>query len=395
MESLKAAAGKVDITPSLTVPVKLLGWGDHTAAGIADPLYARALLLEKHGVRALIVSLDICWASEHAAVVPHGKDQSRTFGPTLPLGTRAAWAQAAGVGESALTVNATHTHTAPALSSDTANSIKKMIAALPSSLREVSLRAGMRDCPLAVYRAVKQTTWANDFLINKTLTVLELVAGKTSVARLVNFGVHPILFKEICQISPDFVGAGMAELDSKRGGVSLYIQGFSGDLGPNVEGFYGGQSKDVKGVRAHGAYLANETRLALENASEIPVDFLKVASSHPSPETILSTKGDKKFEGVNPVRIHGIAFGTKALLLSISAEVFNDYGAMVKNYCCPSYRYVLTSGVANGYSGYLPSAAAFDRVAEVEYEVDASPFVTAAQQQLLFGIRRLVSALRT
>jgi hypothetical protein len=69
---------------------------------------------------------------------------------------------------------------------------------------------------------------------------------------------------------------------------------------------------------------------------------------------------------------------------------------MVKNYCCPSYRYVLTSGVANGYSGYLPSAAGFGRTTEagLNYEVDTSPFVAAAQEKLLAGLKGLVSALK-
>jgi neutral ceramidase len=399
METLKAAACRVKINPDPNIPVKLLGWSnDFVAKGpAAGDLYARALLLEKDGVRTLILSLDICWASENETEVPCGPPPSgevRNYQATLPPRVRAGWAAAVNVPLSGLTVHATHTHTAPALSLEAAKEIEEEVKKLPDQLQAVSLRAGTVDCPLTVYRAVSSQTWADDFLVNRRLTVLELVtASGAAVARLVDFGVHPILFKEKHQVHPDFVGDGMVELGRlRKGGVSLYIQGFSGDLGPNVDGKYSGGSKNASEVEAYGKKLAAAANQALENSRKVTVGFLRVDSR----EVCLPTREGKPYPGVNPVRIHGIALGEEALLLSVSAEVFSDYSAMVKNYCCPSYRYVLTSGVANGYSGYLPSAAAFKRItgAGLNYEVDTSPFVDAAQEKLLGEIKDLVSGLR-
>jgi hypothetical protein len=397
MGNLKAATCKVNINPDPNASVKLLGWGGHIAKGkAAGDLEARALLLEQDDVKALIVSLDICWASESETEVPSQAPPGGAVSKleaTLPPQARTDWAKAAGVPVSGLTVHATHTHTAPALSLKAAQDIKDEIAKLPSQLREVSLRAGTVDCPLTVYRAVSSGTWADDFLVNRRLTVLEFAAGGAAVARLVGFGVHPILFKEKNQVHPDFVGAAMVELGKRRkGGVSLYIQGFSGDLGPNVNGYYSGGSKSADEVVKYGEKLAIAAEQALNKSQEVPVGFLKVESR----EVHLPTREGKAYPGVNPVRIHGIAFGKDALLLSVSAEVFSDYSAMVKNYCCPSYRYVLTSGVANGYSGYLPSAAGFGRITEagLNYEVGTSPFVDTAQRQLLDALKGLVSALK-
>src|SRR4051794_40447143 len=179
---MKAAACKVKINPDPETSVKLLGWGNNFFARdkAAGDLEARALLLEKDGVKALIVSLDICWASESETEVPSGPPPGgavRKFEATLPPRARQDWAEAAGVPVSGLTIHATHTHTAPALSPGAAQRIKDEIKKLPSQLQEVSLRAGTVDCPLTVYRAVSSDTWADDFLVNRRLTVLEFAAG--------------------------------------------------------------------------------------------------------------------------------------------------------------------------------------------------------------------------
>lgn len=407
---LQAAACTVDITPKNTPTTKprLYGWGEHYADNVDDNIFANALLLAHGGVRTLVVSLDIAWASETETQTPSGPPpdsdgKCRVSSATLPAGTRKKWAAAAGIAdaegvakENRITVHASHTHTAPGLIRDDnpAQTIENAIKELPGALKDVVVRAGTRECPLAVYRSVKKTTRAKHYPVDRTLTAMELLSEGRPVARLVNFGVHPILSRRLTMISPDFVGVAMRTLDSRRGGASLYLQGFSGELGPSLNGYYAGQALDPPGVRGMGVALADEVEAALEDAQTVDVESLGVTyqemTNRPNEPPKLPLRKRSCIRGVDPVRLHGIRFGKSAVLVSVSAEVFSDYGPILKKYLFSSYRYVLTSGVANGYCGYLPSAAAFGRRSEIdEFEVDVSPFPPEMERMFLDSLRTL------
>ncbi|PYV75125.1 MAG: hypothetical protein DMG97_07005 [Acidobacteria bacterium] len=93
--SLKAAVGKVDITPP--PGIRLWGYSDRKspATGTLDPLYARVLVLEAGGQSLALISVDL----------------GRSFGPASLDRLR----HAARNDVSFLIVAATHTHSGPVL----------------------------------------------------------------------------------------------------------------------------------------------------------------------------------------------------------------------------------------------------------------------------------------
>lgn len=65
---MRAGFGKAELTPPLGV--ELAGYGyylQRRAAAVADPLYARALLLEQGEQRALLVSCEVLGLSRRSA----------------------------------------------------------------------------------------------------------------------------------------------------------------------------------------------------------------------------------------------------------------------------------------------------------------------------------------
>ena len=96
---MRAGFGKAELTPPLGV--ELAGYGyylQRRAAAVADPLYARALLLEQGEQRALLVSCEVLGLSRPVcdAVIRHARE-------------------ALGCAEAAVTIVSVHTHTGPAI----------------------------------------------------------------------------------------------------------------------------------------------------------------------------------------------------------------------------------------------------------------------------------------
>ena len=74
---MRAGFGKAELTPPLGV--ELAGYGyylQRRAAAVADPLYARALLLEQGEQRALLVSCEVLGLSRPVcdAVIRHARE---------------------------------------------------------------------------------------------------------------------------------------------------------------------------------------------------------------------------------------------------------------------------------------------------------------------------------
>lgn len=90
-------SAQVDITPSLGTPMAGY-YAVRTLEGVLDPLYAKAIVIEKDGVRAAIVSLDLL-----------------TTTPGLVSESRAKIESATGIPAKHVMISATHSHTGPVL----------------------------------------------------------------------------------------------------------------------------------------------------------------------------------------------------------------------------------------------------------------------------------------
>jgi len=390
---LKAALGKVKITPEERVPLQGYNPETHVAdpkKDVLDDLYARVLLLEREGQRKAVVSVDCCLTNEQAVRVadPGGREgQYREFAATFPQGTREGWARAAGTDPQGLAVCATHTHTAPASfgAKDTAR-IEGLIRRLAGRLEPVRLYAAEGRSGVSAFR--RPTLRADlSVPVNQTLKalVLETPEGEP-LGAVVNYAVHPTAVRNpASRISGDLVGLAVSEVERRMGGsfTALFLQGFSGDICPRY-GDNGRTGDTYAEVVEGGRVLAGDILEALKRRTEVPVTRLRSLS-----RTAAFPTRTGFGRPAMDVTLFGLSLGD-ALLLTVSGEVFNEY--IAKAEALSPARHTLLAGLSNGYSGYLPTRHAFhDGLGG--YEMRTTPYTDEVEERLLGEIRSLIRAL--
>ena len=222
---MRAGWGKAELTPPLGV--ELAGYGyylQRRAETIADPLYARALLLEQESRRALLVSCDVLGLSRPVcdAVIRHAKE-------------------ALGCAEEAVMIVSVHTHTGPAIEyhegcgevdeayvSGVAGKICQALDAAAAGLARVQSLA-MVTRPLEGDEIYNRAAEAGpvDRLLRGFVLERE---GRRPVA-LLSAACHGVFRGRVSAISADFAGA-VNRLAEQQGYASLYLNGLCGDIDP-------------------------------------------------------------------------------------------------------------------------------------------------------------------
>ena len=165
----------------------------------------------------------------------------------------------------------------------------------------------------------------------------------------------------------------MNELETSRKGVALFLQGWSGDVGPNralVE--KPGDGNDARTTYQRATELArllvSQTDEAIAGARELPGDRLRAVEADADLPTGMS--------GVNTrVAFRAIAIGDRVAIVAVSGEVFQDYGPILTS--IRSDLFMPSCGLANGYAGYIPTKAGFDYAES--YELKTTPYTPAAE----------------
>ncbi|MEF3302069.1 hypothetical protein [Paenibacillus sp. GYB003] len=393
--ALKAAFGKANITPEETMPLQGYDPRQFTAdpaTDILDQLYARIAVFDDGESRCVMVGPDCCLTNEDFVQVPDPSGRPRLyrgFGSTFPPGTRRLWAEAAGIAEDRVSVNATHTHSAPVhFGEKYTTRIRDKIRELTHSLAPVRLRVGTGVCSISANR--RPALKANDALpVDRTLRVLvfESIDGKP-VGSIVNCAVHPtMLWNKANRISSEMVGLAMnaIENDYGNGFVSLFLQGFTGDVGPLLCGPTSGMTEDTypfvveAGRRLHGD-IAEATR-RMEPVASVPLRAMRTNVRLPAVTGFHRPHLD--------VVLMAIRMGDLAIL-SASGEIFNGYVDKIKPRS--PFAYTLFSSLANGYTGYLPTAEAF-RDGLGGYELRTTPFTESACEPFTDASVRLLEKL--
>jgi hypothetical protein len=392
--SLKAAMGKVKVTPEERAPLQ----GYDPEVYVADPqkdllddLYARILILDDGQTRSVVVGCDCCLTNETNSRVadPGGRmGQYREFRNTFPEGTRKSWGEAAGVPEENVSVHATHTHTAPAHFSEYYTlTVTEKIKALAAQLQPVMLQISTGESKISVYR--RPTLYADYSVpIDQTLLVASFIKEDGSpLGYLVNFAVHPTSLRNpMSRISSDIVGLAMTNIEQEMGEgfICLFIQGFSGDICPAYgdNGPKGDTYPDVlKGAR----HFSEDIKKTLESRQALDLVVIKTV------QKIVTIPTKEGFYTPSlTVTILGISVGDLGLL-SISGEVFNGYVEKIRS--VSPFKHTLLSGVANGYSGYIPTYKAYyDGLGG--YEMNTTPYTDAIEQIVFDGAREVLLALK-
>ncbi len=275
--SFRAGAGRVTITPPLTVPHA--GWGAQThvfADGIETDLWATVLVLDDGREVAALVDLDL-------VIVTHAEAEA----------IRAAVARVVEVEPRAVRVSLTHNHAGPAPSDwDWAEGgraahtayyalLPDMVAGAAriarANLRPARVGVGTGESRVAVNRREvapdgRPATGVNPTgLIDPQVFVLRIdgVDGGPFAA-IVGYTMHPTTLGPTNRLlSADWPGHLKRTVEAMTGAVCLFAQGATGNVGPGPEGFTG----DPRVVRKLGAMVGCEAVRVYMSLHLPPVAF--------------------------------------------------------------------------------------------------------------------------
>jgi Neutral/alkaline non-lysosomal ceramidase, N-terminal len=441
LNHLLAGVGRCDITPAPGTPQG--GWGAQVhqrGLGADMPLYATALVLSDTRETVAIIDVDAIgfdreWTDK---IIDAAMDLSH-----LP--------------REHIRFSCTHTHSGPntfRLSTITEglDMVKSYLDELPrrvagavwqaqQSLKPVRCAAGRGSCEINVNRrltlpdgqVVVGKNW--DGPVDHTVRIVRFDdLNQNPVATLLHYACHPTIMAWQCEYAtPDYPGVARQVVEQQLGGVCLFLQGATGNVGPR-EGFTG----DVKVYRRLGTLLGLEgakvalstdtmrrrERLAGVLQSGAPLAIYEQDEAE-APRTVLRMLSRQlqlplaRFRPVEELEIeatecsrqyeHVVKSGTEqevraararltqanmrlenarsyqgkthmdwqlqgirigsVALLSIPGEPFTEINQQIVSES--PFADTLFSGYSNGGFGYLPIRSAF---VEGGYEVQISPF---------------------
>lgn len=411
-EPLTAGAAKRKVTPPVSVPY-LTSSGNGTNApfaGVHDDLYARAVVYDNGQGAVAVLAVDSL-GYDNAILGP-----GRNFTQVL----RERVAAKTGVKPEAIMLAASHTHSAPETigltplreSPRAADWLERHLDDLVATVveawnarRPVRLRCGKtrvadfgryrrivlksgalnRNGPLPAAAEVAQPCKVDDEL---TVVYAETADGKPHSA-LVNFTAHPVVAMLLPEVSADYPGAAMSNLEaSLAGAVCLFTQGACGNVNsPVVSGTF--DDVAAAGKRLSEAALAEIDALKKQPPLEIDAiairsqvcgleprpcptvdETLKKVEEQPTPlnqrmlRLARKLRDDPLDAEVQAMRVGPIAW------VGLAGEPFVETGFALKD---AGATFVV--GYANGYLGYLPIRRAYG---EGGYEADPGPWSRVA-----------------
>ena len=380
MSALRAGYGETIITPPLGTD--LTGFGfylDRKAESVLDDLKVRALYVDDRKTRLLIISCDLLGLTVSRA------DRVRSqVGAALGLPARN------------ILLACTHTHSGPATE------------AMPG-LGKVDL-SYRRRLPQAIMKAAELAAASNEdaefgFEIEAAEPIgfnrrrrsfeeidpwlkVAVFRQKNSRLFLLNYACHAVTLGPTKEISPDWPGALVREIES-GGDRGLFLQGFCGDIDPVVylNRRLGATAADLG---LYGKILAARARKALGRALCVCDERLRAVEKRVRLPLLVPPKGDLKKEAraalesnrefprvrqiirnwreraekrhaafqkspwMENVPVQAMAVGGLKIL-GLPGEVFCRYGLTLRR----SWPALITAGYANGDIGYLPTRRAY------------------------------------
>lgn len=222
---MRAGLGRSLLTPPLGV--ELAGYGYYLkrqAEAVNDPLYARALLLEAEGERALIVSCDLLGLKRSVceAVKAHAR-------------------QKLDCEEDHVLIVSTHTHTGPAIkyhegcgvpNDDYVNTVADTIC--------LALDRALSDLKEVTALSYAQRDLEGDYIYNRATPegpVDRLLRGfilrrrEAKPVAILSSACHGVFRRRVPFVSADYAGA-VNQLAGEAGYESIYLNGLCGDIDP-------------------------------------------------------------------------------------------------------------------------------------------------------------------
>ena len=383
---------KRDITPQ--APTPMWGYGERHALlsqGTAEPLMAKAVVIEAGNERLAIVGLDI------------GR------GPTTAMmkQIREAVSEKAGVGQ--VMISGSHTHHGPVIELTDREGFGKgkfddavaYSIRLPELLIEAIVEAKNNAVPARIGVAKKNLELNRNRHTKRTLKptdpMLAVIrfddaAGKP-IAVVVNFAAHPVTMDTmVLKFSPDYPGALQNRVEQIMQTNCIFMQGASGDMSSNRGAMNGTQYGESLGDHVIELAKSVETKVPANPSIQGKVNRFKFTSRVDFKNTILMAMFERAFfpelvrnyaqefaDGIEPELTTVLVNGDLALVGG-SGEFFCNHANRLKE---RSYvKDTLFFGYCNGHHMYFPTIEA---ASEGGYGGDATvaPVQIGAGEQMM------------
>ncbi len=398
----RVGSARVDITPKDGTPLggfyKFRG-----SAGVLDPLYAKTLVMEKDGVHAAIVVLDL----------------SGTVRPIVAE-ARKLIQQECGIEGDHVMISGTHTHSGPQQPRGSmmdeitkvnspagvsytsmlpvwiAESVKQAKAKLmPVTASSTLGRAeGLSFNRRILREGQMEAIWQPQKLtpkdrpagpVDPEVGVLVFEAAGKPVASLLNFAMHPTSVGGGVKISADYPGV-FTKLVSERHSaemISIFANGCCGNI--NHHDYVTGKRRntlelgtaladavdaawaDLKPLTTFTPRIRSEqvvlkcrrfTEEQIAKAKEMAANmFTKSFGTVPMAETVCILETVAKQNEPLLAEVQVIAFSEELAIVALPGEIFVELGLALKK--ASPFKHTLIAELANGSIGYVPNREAF------------------------------------
>jgi neutral ceramidase len=430
----RVGAARVDITPKDGTP---LGgyYRFRGSAGVLDPLYAKTLVMEKDGVHAAIVVLDL----------------SGTVRPVVEAARKAVQDQCGIEGDHVL-ISGTHTHTGPqqprgSLMDDITQVNTPpgvaYISALPRLIAESVKQAKARLAPASAYavigraegisfnRRILREGQVEAIWQAKKLLASDRPAGPVDpevgvlvfhgagvdaspLASLLNFAMHPTSVGGGVKISADYPGV-FTRLVSERHGpgmISVFANGCCGNI--NHGDYITGKRRSTQEL---GTALADavdaawprlkplrtfaprvlSTQVTLERRTVSEAQAAKARDivsrmmtenlgTVPMAEAVCIMETLDKQKVPLTAEVQVIAISEELAVVSLPGEIFVELGLALKK--ASPFRHTFIAELANGSIGYVPNREAWP---QGNYEVVSARCAPGSGERLVEAALKLLN----
>ncbi len=393
--NLKIGVAKVKITPE--EPTILAGYLHDSGSlcnpstDILDDIYCRIMVVEDgSGNREVFLSMDVCVYMESDYYDPYN-GIGVWWPKTVPAGTTQRFADAGNVDINKVFVSATHTHQASEQLAD--KYIQRIIDGINAAKNNmVAVNVGYANTLYDI-----NVNRRPDFGIHPNMecdkslvvAIFRNASSGIPVASIVNYAIHNtgigVGGNGYNKCSSELTGIAMNNIESSFGNgfVSLFFQGYLGDVGPNIEGSPGATySKIVSIGNAFGQDCKNILNNINVNSNPVAVNGITSSLSLPTkPGWGVSS------QGVNfaAARIGDICF------IGGSGEIFNQMGISLR--LQSPFGAIVTAALVNGYSGYVPTYSGFNDGVGGPEVTTKSPWSSNIENIYMTEMSKLVSSM--
>ena len=397
---LRAGVAKVDITPPVGIPMGGFAARPARSQGIHDPLYAKALALSTEDESAISIMVDAL--SIPKKIVDKVRESIRGL---------------TGVGEEAVMIAASHTHSGPAtigIWSDLDEPfIDAYLRVLEKSLTGLAYMAwrGMSDATMGGGKGEATISYnrrEKGGPIDTEVGIIRIDDAEGSPqAAVVNYACHPVVLgPQNLLISADYPGYVIKVLERAkgRGFVCMFTNGADGDINPLSHKGWRDLRFDPPGTfrdaERLGSIIAGEALKTLEHtrtSSEVQIQAssetrrllipkASIVGAEQQLENMQKKIAELRANGAVPARHEAmLRYLTRNIdylkketdrdrevtlevqviriddvaLVAVPGELFVEIGKEIKDQS--EVEHTLVVGYANGYIGYIPTSKAFEK----------------------------------